>query len=87
MCVAREAWDAQSASGTYLGADPEACIESVFTNADVIVAGNHDREAVGLEDLAYMNDMVAEAIPLDKRSARRSVRRTPLKASRARSSV
>lgn len=44
------------------GANPEACIESVFANADVIVAGNHDRAVVGLEDLAYMNGMAVEAI-------------------------
>ena len=44
------------------GADPGYCVDVIRDRADVLVAGNHDRAAVGLEDLSWMNDLAAEAI-------------------------
>lgn len=44
------------------GADPGYCVDVIRDRADVLVAGNHDRAAVGLEDLSSMNDLAAEAI-------------------------
>ncbi len=44
------------------GADPGYCVDVIRDRADVIVAGNHDRAAVGLEDLSWMNRFASEAI-------------------------
>jgi diadenosine tetraphosphatase ApaH/serine/threonine PP2A family protein phosphatase len=37
------------------GADPSACIKAIRERARVVVAGNHDRAAAGLEDLESFN--------------------------------
>ena len=44
------------------GADPNACIDLVRGVADVVLAGNHDRVAAGLEDARLFNPMASAAI-------------------------
>lgn len=44
------------------GADPNACVDAVQAQADVVLAGNHDWAAVGLEDPHYFNPMALKAI-------------------------
>ncbi|MBK35392.1 MAG: biotin transporter BioY [Gemmatimonadetes bacterium] len=44
------------------GADPGYCVDVIRDRADLLIAGNHDRAAVGLEDLSWMNQMAADAI-------------------------
>ncbi len=44
------------------GADPNRCIEQVCEAADVVLAGNHDWVAAGLEEPRYFNPMALAAI-------------------------
>ena len=44
------------------GADPNACSEEVFEVSEVVLAGNHDRAAVGLEDTEFFNPIALSAI-------------------------
>ncbi len=43
------------------GADPNAVVEWVRTRASAVVRGNHDRAAVGLENLAWFNPVARVA--------------------------
>lgn len=42
-------------------ADPNACVEWVRENADIILGGNHDYAVVGKTDLAYFNPYAYQA--------------------------
>ncbi|MCZ6636277.1 MAG: metallophosphoesterase family protein [bacterium] len=44
------------------GADPNACSEQVFEVAEVVLIGNHDRAALGLEDTEFFNPIALSAI-------------------------
>ncbi len=44
------------------GADPNACIKKVRQFSDIVIAGNHDWAAVGLEDSSFFNQVALEAI-------------------------
>lgn len=44
------------------GADPNACVEQVYEVADLVLAGNHDWAAVGLEDPGFFNPVALAAI-------------------------
>ena len=44
------------------GADPNACIERVREVSDLVLAGNHDWAAVGLEDPGFFNPVALAAI-------------------------
>jgi diadenosine tetraphosphatase ApaH/serine/threonine PP2A family protein phosphatase len=44
------------------GGDPGPCLEKVRAAAGLVVAGNHDRAAAGLEALDGMSDTAADAI-------------------------
>ncbi len=43
------------------GADPNACVDWVRENADIILGGNHDYAAVNRTDLTYFNSYAYEA--------------------------
>jgi predicted phosphodiesterase len=44
------------------GPDPNDCIEKLTKSADVVIAGNHDRAAVGLTPLEHFNEDARKAI-------------------------
>ena len=44
------------------GADPNACITKIRKFADIVIAGNHDRAAVRLEDRRFFNPVALWAI-------------------------
>ncbi len=44
------------------GADPGICVEKARSAFRVVVAGNHDHAAAGLEDLNYFNPVAKEAM-------------------------
>jgi predicted phosphodiesterase len=44
------------------GPDPNACVEKILKSADVVIAGNHDRAAVGMAPLEHFNDDARTAI-------------------------
>ncbi len=44
------------------GADPQSCIELLANIANICVAGNHDRAAVGLTDISYFNPAAKQAV-------------------------
>ena len=44
------------------GADPNDCLQGVREASDLVLAGNHDWAAVGLEDLEYFNPIAREAV-------------------------
>jgi predicted phosphodiesterase len=44
------------------GPDPNGCIETLFENANALIAGNHDRAAIGLTDIEYFNENAKAAI-------------------------
>ena len=44
------------------GADPNACVGRVREVADAVLAGNHDRAAVGLEDTRFFNPLALSAV-------------------------
>jgi len=44
------------------GADPNPCIAQMCELADAVLAGNHDRAAVGLEDLRFFNPAALAAV-------------------------
>jgi len=43
------------------GADPNACVDWVRKNADIILGGNHDYAVVGKTELTYMNPYAYQA--------------------------
>jgi predicted phosphodiesterase len=43
------------------GADPNAVVDWVRTNCDVVVRGNHDRACTGLDDLEWFNPVARSA--------------------------
>jgi diadenosine tetraphosphatase ApaH/serine/threonine PP2A family protein phosphatase len=43
------------------GADPNACVEWVRDNSDIILSGNHDYAALGKTELTYFNPYAYEA--------------------------
>ncbi|MDP6041846.1 MAG: metallophosphoesterase family protein [Candidatus Latescibacteria bacterium] len=44
------------------GADPNACLQHVCDVSDIVIAGNHDWAAVGLEDPGFFNPVALAAI-------------------------
>ena len=44
------------------GANPNECVEMCFSQADIIIAGNHDWAAVDKTDITVFNPVAAEAI-------------------------
>ena len=44
------------------GADPNPCVERICDVADLVLAGNHDWAAVGLEDPGFFNPVALAAI-------------------------
>lgn len=43
------------------GADPNACVDWIRENADIILAGNHDYAVVGKTDFSYFNSYAYQA--------------------------
>lgn len=44
------------------GPNPNECIEILKDNCKILLAGNHDRAAIGLMDVEYFNEYAREAI-------------------------
>src|SRR4030042_1786495 len=54
------------------GANPNECIDLCYSEADIVIAGNHDWAAIDKTDVALFNPIAANAITWTKKQLTRS---------------